>query len=203
MRLGDARPADPDDLFPLDGRLRVYDTRHGRTSDGVLSFERFATRRERLSDGKDYIVVETIAAATRTTGARRSVSLEWLRREPEGVTCGRRVEGPLACDLEPPQLVVKLPLAVGDSWEWHGTAGGRLAHLRSVVLPRERAPLGPESGSDAWRIDSVSRSDGDPADEIRRTLWLQPGVGLVEERSSLAVDGRHLALDAFLVKVLD
>jgi hypothetical protein len=199
-----ARPTDRhvelSDPFPLDGRTRLFDTREGRL-EGVIGFERVATGRERLSD-QGYTVFET-RVVTKSTGARRVVSKEWLTRTPAGIFCGRRQEGSVVCDLEPAQPVALLPLSVGRRWTWAGRAGGRSSRMECTVAPREQVTLRGGTIPDAWRIDQELRSEDGPPSEIRRTLWLQPGVGLIAEKATIAADGRRLALDAVLREVSD
>jgi len=188
------------DPFPLDGRTRVFDTRQGRMSEGVIAFERVFAGPERLADGHEYRVFET-RVLNKSTGARRVVSREWLRATADAVLCSRRQEGPLVCDLEPPQPVVRVPLGVGQRWAWSGEAGGRPAHASWVVSGRESVAVHAGTFEEAWRIDMEVRS-GDGGDAaILRTLWLQPGLGLVEERSRILLETRQLELDAALREV--
>jgi hypothetical protein len=201
-RIPDVGPIDPGDPFPLDGRLRIFDTRQGRAGDGMILFERVATRRERLSDGHEYLVFETLARM-RSTGEGRVVSREWLRRAPDGILCRRRQEGPSPSDLDPPQCVVALPLDLGKTWSWSGTSDGRRSGMKCTVVARERVTVGAGTFQDAWRIDSEVWTEDPPRDEVRRSLWLQPGVGLIEERATIGVDGRTLQLDAALVEVIE
>src|SRR5581483_9819563 len=169
-------PIDPTALFPLDDRVRVFDTRQGPGGpgdEGVIAFEVAPIGMEGLSDGR-YVIYET-RVLTRSTGARRVVSREWLRRAPEGILCARRDEGPLACALVPPQPVILSRLAIGQSWTWSGMAGGRRSEMRSTVAALERVSVAAGTFRDAWRIDSEIRSgDGHP-DTIRRTCWFEPG----------------------------
>lgn len=193
------------DPFPLDARVRTYDTRHERGLSGMIAFERAPTARERLSDGHEYVVVETRAVA-HNSGARRVVSREWVRAADDdprgpGVYCRRRQEGPLVCELDPPQPLILTPLVVGRRWTWTGRAGGRASEAKSVVLARERVTVGAGTFEQAWRIDTETHATEGLAETVRRSLWLVEGLGLVEERSTIALEGRAtLELDAVLIE---
>jgi hypothetical protein len=191
-------PPDASDIFPLEGPLRVFDTHDAPgVSQGVLVFERSTGGRERLGNGEEYVVTET-RVLNRGTGARRVVSREWLVRTPDGVFCGKRQEGPLVAILEPPQPVVLLPLTTGRRWEWEGLAGGRRCRLTGVVSASERVSVGAGTFEDAWRIDSEIVSDDPPKTLIRRSFWLESGIGLIEEKARVELGGRTLELDATL-----
>jgi hypothetical protein len=205
---GRAQPPDPsttvaaaDDPFPLDARTRIFDTRQGRLSEGVIAFERVSSGSERLPDGNEYRVFET-RVLSRGTGSRRVVSREWLRTTADAVLCGRRQEGPLVCDLVPPQPLVQLPLAVGHGWNWSGTAGGHPARATWVVTGRDRVGVHAGTFPDAWRIENEVRSEDRAGSAVLRTLWLQPGVGLVEERARILLEARQLELDAALRELI-
>jgi hypothetical protein len=198
-RFAPTTPTDPADPFPLDGRLRTYETRHAGIGEGVLLYDRIATGIQRLSDGGEYVIVETWAR-TRGVANGRLVSREWFRREPSALLCGRRQEGPLVGDLEPPQPIVRYPLVVGDRWTWSGRAGGRPCQMTCVVAACERVKVPAGTFEDAWRIDStVKPTEG--ADSIVRSLWVQPGLGVVEEKSLVVTDQKRVDLDAVLGQI--
>ena len=72
----------------------------------------------------------------------------------------------------------------------------------SKVEACERVTVGAGTFDDAWRIESRIDSD-DGVDSVKRSLWLQPGLGLVEERSVITTERRTLELDAALLRLED
>jgi len=193
---GRSDPIDQLDPFPLDGRVRVFDTHDAPgATEGFIAFERVAVGRKMLRDGQNYSIFET-RVVNKGTGERRVVSREWLRRTAEGIFCARRQEGPLTSDLDPPQPILLLPLMPGRRWSWSGLVGGLECTFNAVVSGRGPARVGAGVFSEAWRVDMVSTS-GD-RECVRRTLWIQLGIGLIAERAHIERMGRILELDATL-----
>ncbi len=184
------------DPFPLDARVRVFETRQHRVGEGILTFEIAARGRETFRD-HEYVVFET-RVKSKATGEGRLVSREWIRREPGAVLCGRRGEGSEVFDLVPEQAILELPLVPGKKWSWSPEPGRGNSRVTTTVVGRERIAVGAGTFEDAWRIDNEVE-DGE--ERVRRSLWLQDGVGLVEERSSIVLPDRMVELDAALLGV--
>ncbi len=190
--------ADPAPLDARDGRIRTFETRHKGAPTGILVYEVRTVGTERLGDGLEHVVVETWTRSRFSTKGRL-VSREWLRKEPDGVFCARRQEGPTPVDLVPRQPVILLPLVAGKRWSWEGRAGTLPCRSTSVVVGRERVVATRGAFEDAWQVDTVM--SGGRSDSLKRSSWFAPGVGLVQERSILTTARRTLQLDAALLTV--
>jgi hypothetical protein len=191
-----------EDPYPVDAgdrRVRCFETRGRHASDGVLVYEVVVTGTERLSDGRDYVVFETSVRAL-TTGSGRRVMREWLRRDTDRVVCGRRQEGEVTADLDPVETVVELPLALERSWVWEGRAGGLPCRATTRVAARERVTVPFGTFDEAYRLDIETTCL--TGDRVLRSIWLAPGVGLVQERGTNTTDRRVVPLDAALVRVV-
>jgi hypothetical protein len=181
------------DLFPIvpgENRVRVY------TCSGHIlgKLETSFGAHERLASG-DYVVYE-LRGRVFATSAARTIAREWLRADEHGVLCGQRQEGAVTAVLDPPQRFLDFPLEVGKRWSWKGTANGLPCESTSLVTGRERLVLPIGTIEDAWRIDTVTL--GRKGDKLERSIWLAPGLGLVQEVSHAESQGRSFGVAAKL-----
>jgi hypothetical protein len=140
------------------------------------------------------------------TGRRRD---EVLQREfysfsaGGDLICYRRDNGPVAVPLDPPQVLLKSGMRVGDSWDWRGRFAGRPAFARFEVLAAETIEYGGEDkkqktlalcvGSEI-RIDDAAKTNTQS-----RKLWFAEGIGLVKELSKDRSGASEIEIEALLV----
>lgn len=205
-QLGGLLPVEPrrattSDLFPLVGAgfpVRVFESHQWKPPwDGIVVLEVLQRGPVALPDGHTYVVVESWSLA-RSGGLKRLASVEWMRRAGDDVLCAQRQEGPLRAALVPPQVVLRFPLENGKSWDWEGTAGGLACRAVSRVAGAERVVTVGGSVEWAWRVDCETTAA--TGDSSSRSVWFAPGLGPVQERTTVRLVDRRWSLDARLVQ---
>jgi hypothetical protein len=195
---GATAPASGAELFPIvpgEHRVRIYQC------SGALpgKLDAFFGARERV--GSDEYVVYELRGRAGEASAPHTIGREWLRADEHVVVCCQREQGSITTVLDPPQRFLDFPLEPGKRWSWKGTANGLPCDSSSVAVGRERLVLPFGTIEDAWRVDTVTR--GRAGDKLERSIWLAPGLGLVQEVSHIEAQGRSFGVAVKLERTVE
>lgn len=127
-----------------------------------------------------------------THGRRRKEVLQreyYHLNEAGDLLCHRRDNGPVTVRFNPPLVILKAKMKVGDTWTWKGTFGTRSASIQSGVLAPEVVTWNKKQIS-CFKIKTTIRPEQSAQESFQvRTLWLAAEIGLMRE-SALDVSGK-------------
>ncbi|MDQ7823808.1 MAG: hypothetical protein RDV48_13500 [Candidatus Eremiobacteraeota bacterium] len=166
------------DYFPMEVGTSWKYKAAGTSLSGKVEVR--ATEEEKLDEGKAIIFEVKKESAD-------EVDSELFEKREDGIYSYKRVHpalGFIETNLTPPQLYLKLPLKVGDSWKWEGKMFGMKGSFESAVESKEKVSVGNRSYDCFKVVERGTTSDGRSLTDKR---WYAGGVGLVKEESAVVL----------------
>jgi hypothetical protein len=120
-------------------------------------------------------------------GATGDEGLELYEEQPWGIYAHKRIHpiiNYVETTLVPPQPFLKLPLKVGDAWDWKGKIFGMESTSQFKVESRENLQVGGKSLSCFKVLERAKTSDGR---ELICYRWYAAGYGMVKEESNMTL----------------
>lgn len=193
------------DYFPLNaGNKWTYATVIEGGED--LRKLKVTVEREEKLNGQDCFVVESFAE-----GRDESLVREYYAKTNDGIVAVKRCYPDGDVTLDPPEVMLKVPLQVGQQWEWKGNARGtgtgkqsgaenegaldRKSECLFKVEKRETISAG-DRKYDCFKI--VLKGTDSTGERIESARWFSDGVGMVKEESSLMRGTKEQSMTAVL-----
>lgn len=167
-------------FYPLElGRRWLYDTRfYGPNGRGVTTEAAVCRVRDTDEIGRVFLLASCVEDEL--------VEGQFLLAD------GREIVLPLMVtrtgeprERQPPEVIARVDMRVGQAWDWEGMIGGEEWHSHYRVANRGRV-LTPAGEFEAVRLMVRDESDGPPAVVER---WYAPGVGLIKEAGATIFPG--------------
>jgi hypothetical protein len=187
--------------FPLKaGNEWIYDTEikmnmegqgeNNRKMDLIFKVTGTEKLKKKTKDGKE-VEKECFVYQCFTVdkGVEKSAQAEYFETNSADLLCHKRVlkrgNEEMVADLEPSEIMLKMPLEVGKTWIWEGIIGKDPRNGKDVsgsfnfkVASKEdvETPMGKFK---TLRIDMAGKASDQST--IKTTRWLADGVGIVKE----------------------
>jgi hypothetical protein len=169
---------------------------------------RVSVEREEKLEGQECAVMESFAE-----GSTESLVREYFTKTEDAVLAIKRSYPDGDVVLDPPEVVLKVPLQVGQQWEWKGIArasrtgkqseaekqnheaGGNKTEYQFKVEKRETITAG-DRQYDCFKV--VLKGTDSTGERIESVRWFADGVGMVKEESSLMRGTKEQSMTAVL-----
>ncbi|MDQ7822485.1 MAG: hypothetical protein RDV48_06785 [Candidatus Eremiobacteraeota bacterium] len=124
-----------------------------------------------------------------------SLQKEYYAQTSEGVTLFKICWPDQEVMREPPELVLKTPVTVGQEWKWQGKVLDEKASYQFKVEKTERIKA-LDRELDCFKIIIRGKHDRGLEYEINR--WFAPGIGMVKEESTRREGTKEAKMTALL-----
>ncbi len=121
---------------------------------------------------------------------------EFYARTSEGLAVVKRITGDTELEMDPPELMLKSPLAAGQKWAWNGKVMGTQVDMTFAVEDGGKVNV-KDKDLDSLKVTIEQKVQTGETTTTDR--WFVKDVGLVKEETLLKKGAKSLSLSTRLI----
>ncbi|MFP4498692.1 MAG: hypothetical protein ACLFQV_10810 [Vulcanimicrobiota bacterium] len=171
------QPATGKEYFPLEmGDQWTYNSTIGGTTEMEMVFK--VTGTEEIN-GVETKILEAFVEDN-------SIQKEYYELSDKGLIAHKRYMSAAGQELvlNPPEMMLKFPLKVGDSWTWSGDIDGQPAGNYTFTVEAEEEVTVPAGTFMAYKVKLVGKAASEETEETEATETTEEGTEAVEEETT-------------------